>query len=319
MIDNRPDLSNIQSSTDLKLDLLANQLKVNVVDSDSQSEEAEEEIIEEETSAVPSPPHVSSHHQHHRSRWSEPSRSESPPPQQPPPPRSPIVDTNDRYRKVELLRIFQELEQRGIRISGRYTIDSDLQDMEQEYEVLKSIENKKAAVKLYKSFMVNGIQALEFMNETYNPFDFHLKGWSEHVSLNSEDYNEVLGDLYEKYKHTGRKVEPEIKLVLMLMMSATTFHASNSLLKSFFPKKPAAKPAAPPQPPPPPTAPPQAPMKGPNPKEFLERLRRERQSTTRPPAEPVIIEEEDDTPTSTTTSTVTTTTRRKKPPMMINL
>lgn len=299
----------IPSSTDLKLDLLANQLKINVPDNDSPTasvvEVVDDGIASErqdtfadipQTVKQPSPP--------------SPSHTPSVKVQNPA-----MSEKNARYRKVELLRIFQELEQRGVRISSLYSMSSNLEDMEQEYEILKSVENKKQAVKLYKGFMINGIQALEFLNETYNPFDFHLKGWSEHIGSSADDYNDVLGELYEKYKNTGRKIEPELKLVIMLMMSATTFHATQTFMKtaSMFsnsiPKADSRPKNAPP---------PASTMKGPDPREFLDKLRKEK--NTQPPLKrPPVVVDDSSSDVSSTTVTTTTARRNKKPPMMINL
>jgi hypothetical protein len=59
-----------------------------------------------------------------------------------------------------------------------------------------------------------------------------VKGWSEQMKTNSENYDDVFGELYEKYKGPGTKMEPEIKLILMLGASAASFHATKSLTKS---------------------------------------------------------------------------------------
>lgn len=109
-------------------------------------------------------------------------------------------------------------------------MNSKLSDFELEFETLKTLKQKKNALKLSQGFLINAVQALEFMNTSYDPIGMDLVGFSEVVSLGVDDYDEVLDELYEKYKHYGRKVEPEIKLVLMISASATSFHASKKLL-----------------------------------------------------------------------------------------
>lgn len=289
------------SSTDLKFDLLANQLKINVVDSDS-SISSVIEVVEDETSTVA----PATHYRHSPVSPTIKEQVRTPPKLSP----KPVVKEQDeRVRKIELLRIFQELEQKGIRVSTKYSIHSSLHEMEQEYDIIKSLETKKQAVNLYKGFMVNGIQLIEFLNESYNPFDFQLRGWAEQVSLHSEDYTDVLGEIYEKYKYTGRKIEPELKLVVMLLMSATTFHTSKTFLKGFsgggdkqnYKQQPDPAPV----------------MKGPDPRAFLDNLKRNKPNVAPRVVEPVIVQE----PSSTSTSdvSITTTTTRKKKPMIINL
>lgn len=329
-----------QSSTvDLKLDLLANQLKVNVMDSETSSDVTSiVEVIDDDQTTVMSP--KKTHHNQKTASYTSPTvntpKGRNPDLVKPPPsPIAPKKPVNEKYRKVELLRIFQELEQKGIKLSTTYTIHSSLEDMEQEYEILKSLETKKQAVRLYKGFMVNGIQMLEFLNESYNPFEFHLKGWSEHVSLSIDEYDEVLSEIYEKWKHTGRKLEPELKLVVMLTMSATTFHAHNTLLQGLMGSRRKKENAAAQEPPPqqqrpsPPQENREPMMRGPDPKEFLDRLRKSQpapqpaprvpmkipQHTTRPPAtvvKPIVLSDVS-SDTSSTDFATSTTSRRKKP------
>ena len=52
------------------------------------------------------------------------------------------------------------------------------------------------------------------------------------MELNKESYSSVLGELYEKYRSSGKKMEPEIKLVLMISASAASFHASKKMAES---------------------------------------------------------------------------------------
>ena len=47
--------------------------------------------------------------------------------------------------------------------------------------------------------------------------------------MNKDDFDEVFAELLEKYKGEGKKMEPEMKLALMLMLSAGSFHMSQSI------------------------------------------------------------------------------------------
>ena len=94
-------------------------------------------------------------------------------------------------------------------------MDSNIEDMNIEYELLKSQRTKQQAVKISQGFLVNSIQALEFLNTKYNPFEMDINGFSEAVALGIDDYDEVLGEIYEKYKNVNRRIEPELKLVLI--------------------------------------------------------------------------------------------------------
>jgi hypothetical protein len=135
-----------------------------------------------------------------------------------------------KFKKLEKFAKLMHLKNNcGVKLTQEYNLNSKYEDMEFELQYHTSIANKKKGIELWKGFITNGVTAMEFMNERFDPFGFKLGGWSEHVKVGIDDYDEVLGELYEKYKGKGKKVEPEIKLMIMLVTSAATFHASKSL------------------------------------------------------------------------------------------
>merc|ERR1711871_1942162 len=136
-----------------------------------------------------------------------------------------------RFKKIELLRRLSEIKASGYELSKDYDFNSDIEEMEYEFELLKSMKDKQNGVGLYKSFLLNACTAIEFLNDRYDPFDFKLSGWSEHMNIAVDDYNDVLGEIYEKYRGSGKKMEPEIKLMLMICASGASFHASNTMFK----------------------------------------------------------------------------------------
>ena len=137
-----------------------------------------------------------------------------------------------RMKKIELLRKLSELKAKGYELSKSYNFDSSIEEMEYEFELLKSFANKRNGVKLYKNILLNTVSAVEFLNDKYDPFDFQLTGWSEHMSVEVDSYDEVIEEIYEKYKGTGKKMPPEIKLLIVLLASASAFHFSKSTFKN---------------------------------------------------------------------------------------
>ena len=136
-----------------------------------------------------------------------------------------------RFKKIELLRRLSEIKASGYELSKDYNFNSDIEEMEYEFDLLKSMKDKQNGVGLYKSFLLNACTAIEFLNDRYDPFDFKLNGWSEHMNIACDDYNDVLGEIYEKYRGSGKKMEPEIKMMLMICASGASFHASNTMFK----------------------------------------------------------------------------------------
>lgn len=137
-----------------------------------------------------------------------------------------------KFKKMEKYAELLSIKRAGITLTKNYNLESDYEEMCFEVKYWNDFQNKKDGVELGKGFLVNAVTALEFMNESYDPFGLKLKGWSEQMELNKESYSSVLGELYDKYKSSGKKMEPEIKLILMISASAASFHASKKMAES---------------------------------------------------------------------------------------
>lgn len=137
-----------------------------------------------------------------------------------------------RMKKIELLRKLSEIKSKGYELSKNYNFDSSIEEMEYEHELLKSFANKRSGVKLYKNILLNTVSAIEFLNDKFDPFDFHLTGWSEHMSVEVDSYDECIEEIYEKYKGSGKKIPAELKLFLLILASASAFHFSKSTFKN---------------------------------------------------------------------------------------
>jgi hypothetical protein len=133
-----------------------------------------------------------------------------------------------KMKKIELLRKLSELKVKGFQLTKDYDFHSSIEEMEYEYELLKSFVDKRNGVKLFKNGIINMTAFFEFINDKYDPFDFHLSGWSEHIETEVDNWEDVLGELYEKYKGSGKKTPPEIKLIGLILFSASAFHFTKS-------------------------------------------------------------------------------------------
>jgi hypothetical protein len=131
-------------------------------------------------------------------------------------------------KKIELLRKLCEIKAKGYQLSKEYDFNSSLEEMEYEYELLRSFADKRNGVKIFKSGMLQAVSVIEFLNDKYDPFDFQLSGWGEHMSVEIDSWEDVLEEIYEKYKGSGRKMAPEIKLLYLIIASGSAFHFSKS-------------------------------------------------------------------------------------------
>jgi len=135
-----------------------------------------------------------------------------------------------RMKKIELLRRLSEIKSKGYSLTKEYDFNSSIEEMEYEYGLLKSFADKRNGTKLYKSILLNGISLLEFVNDKYDPFDFQLNGWSEHMSVEIDSYEDIIEEIYEKYKSTGKTTPPEIRLIFLILASGAAFHFSKTQL-----------------------------------------------------------------------------------------
>jgi len=78
------------------------------------------------------------------------------------------------------------------------------------------------------------INGIEFLNNRFDPFDIKLDGWSDQLNENLNDYDDVFGELYEKYKSRA-SMAPELKLLFQLGGSAMMVHMTNTMFKSAMP------------------------------------------------------------------------------------
>tara|TARA_Y100000389_G_scaffold76047_1_gene72697 strand:- start:3989 stop:5371 length:1383 start_codon:yes stop_codon:yes gene_type:complete len=136
--------------------------------------------------------------------------------------------------KIKILRKLEALERKGIQLSKKYTMDSSLDEMKGEFEMIKSEKEKKSSVKFQGKMLMAFISGIEFLNGKFDPLDIKLDGWSESVSENIDEYDEIFGELHEKYGSKA-KMAPELKLLFMLGGSAAMVHMTNTMFKSAMP------------------------------------------------------------------------------------
>lgn len=136
--------------------------------------------------------------------------------------------------KFKYLRLLESIEQKGASLSKKYSMDSSLEEMKGEYETLMSERDKSNSVKFQGKMLMACVSGLEFLNNRFDPFDIKLDGWAESVNENLEDYDDVFGELHQKYGSKA-KMAPELKLLFMLGGSAVMLHMTNTMFKSAMP------------------------------------------------------------------------------------
>ena len=137
-------------------------------------------------------------------------------------------------QKFSYIRKLEALEKQGITVSRKYNMDDKLEEMKGEYEMIKSDIGKRNSVKFQGKMLLAFASGIEFLNSKFDPFDINIDGWGEAVNENISEYDEVFGELHEKYGSKA-KMAPELKLLFMLGGSAGMLHMTNTMFKSSMP------------------------------------------------------------------------------------
>ena len=151
------------------------------------------------------------------------------------PPPMPVMTPQQLLKeKLLYLRKLEGLEKKGIRLTKKYTMDCNLDEMKGEYEMILSEKEKGNSVKFQGKMLMAAVSAIEYLNGKFDPFDIKLDGWGESINENLEDYDEIFGELHEKYGGKAA-LAPELKLIFMLGGSAAMIHMTNTMFKSSIP------------------------------------------------------------------------------------
>ena len=150
-------------------------------------------------------------------------------------PSQPQMSKEETLReKFKFLRKLEALEKKGVELSKKYNMESSLQEMMGEYETIMEEKTKLNSVKFQGNMLMAVINGMEFLNNRFDPFDIKLDGWSEQINENITDYDDIFGELYEKYKSKAT-MAPELKLLFQLGGSAMMVHMTNTMFKSAMP------------------------------------------------------------------------------------
>jgi hypothetical protein len=150
-------------------------------------------------------------------------------------PLEPKMSRDDMLKeKFKYLRRLEALEKKGVELSKKYSMESNLQEMMGEYETIMDEKSKQNSVKFQGNMLMAVINGMEFLNSKFDPFDIKLDGWSEQIQENINDYDDIFGELHEKYKSKA-SMAPELKLLFQLGGSAMMVHMTNTMFKSAMP------------------------------------------------------------------------------------
>lgn len=157
-------------------------------------------------------------------------------------PEAPRIEVNDpgvttRISHEEETRIKQELLTKIARLDARevtgqrMSMSNSLEEIKAEVEKRTDSRNLEASLRFQRNALMTFVTGLEMVNDKFGhrlPVKPRLKGWSESVHTNVEDFDEIFEELYDMYKDKA-KMHPLLRLAGTLGVSATMYHLTNTM------------------------------------------------------------------------------------------
>lgn len=144
------------------------------------------------------------------------------------PPR--MSQEDEARQKQELLTKISRLDSREIG-GQRMSMSNSLDEIKAEVDRRTDSRNLEASLRFQRNALMTFVTGVEMVNEKFGhrlPMKPKLKGWSESVHTNVEDFDEIFEELYDMYKDKA-KMHPLLRLAGTLGVSATMYHLTNTM------------------------------------------------------------------------------------------
>ena len=141
-----------------------------------------------------------------------------------------LTAEQEAAEKQRYLTKLRRLESQDIR-GTRMTMGNTLADIKAEHDRLTDSRNLEASIRFQRNALMTFVTGVEMVNDKFGhrlPVKPRLKGWSESVHTNVEDFDEIFEELYDLYKDQA-KMHPLLRLVGTLGVSATMYHLTNTM------------------------------------------------------------------------------------------
>ena len=149
-------------------------------------------------------------------------------------PASRLTDREKRRKKRLMIKKLEEWYEKGlVKNITHFNMESNYEEVEDEYETALEDKRKKDSVKLQGWWFMTFVNSVEYANAAFDPFGLNLDGWGEQVNEDIDSYEEIFSELHDKYK--GGKMAPELSLLLRLGFSAAVVNFTNKALSTATP------------------------------------------------------------------------------------
>jgi hypothetical protein len=140
-----------------------------------------------------------------------------------------LSDSELKRKKKVMLSTLHEMHDKGwIQLDSRINIDSPFEDIEDEYETAMEEKRRRDSIKLQQWWFTTFANSIEYANSYFDPFGLNLEGLGENINEDISSYDEIFGELHDKYR--GAKLSPELNLLLRLGFTVSMVSITNRAL-----------------------------------------------------------------------------------------
>lgn len=135
-----------------------------------------------------------------------------------------------KIKKKDMLLKLHEAEKNGYALTGKYNMNSELEEMEAEYELYEKKLEQSTMVDFLQDGLMFIIKGIEVLNGIYNPMSIKLEGLSDQIYDRKEKLEHVFRRLAIKYSG-GTEMPPELSLLFIIGGAMVMTHISNTALQ----------------------------------------------------------------------------------------
>ena len=146
------------------------------------------------------------------------------------PPLEPSPPPEDEdYKRSVLLDIYS-MEQRGVKMTRKWSMDDRLEDMMLEMRRHAMAEDETKNVNFMRDGLRLFVSGVEIVNNRLGLLD--LEGWSNEVTRDLDKHNENLSRIYRKYCRRSTSRSPETEIALAIASSMGMHHMRRMMAKT---------------------------------------------------------------------------------------